>query len=462
MKQKFAFLSFVVSILFGMMACQKDDDSSDEIEDSYSHTSLAYIVADNSLSSYSSEDIDEMVEGYKSIDDTANLHMLIYIDDSSTPRLMKIIKKDTIASLETIKTYDEQSSLDEDVMSSIINEALDMYPADSYGLTLWSHGSGWLPEYEQSEAYTTRSFGIDDDNDLLNQDDGTTMDILDLKTALSACPSFKYILFDACDMQDIEVAYELKDCAEYFIGSPGEIPGYGGFYDEIVPAFFAEDNTAETIAEAYYEPYDESYSYNPNGGTTPGRSTNSGRGYYKGGSSQSSDYQYGIAISVIDASKLEDLASATKSILSSYISDSETVSTSNIYSYDNNYVNFYYDLDGFIQEITDGDANYTSWKEAFDDAVPEFYTTDYTYSSYANDGNGGMVSMDDASGVASFIPNNDDFKDAYLWAYYIAVGENYPQYSYLVELVESYQTFYQEYYQELAWDTDAGWKSIGW
>ncbi len=408
MKQKLALLS-LVPMLMGMVACQKDDDlQTGTEEDSYSHTSLAYMVADNSLDSYSEGDIEEMLEGFESIDDTANFHLLVYLDGSSNPKLMRITKEDGTATSETIKTYEEQNSLDPEIMASVINEALGLYPADSYGLTLWSHGSGWLPGTDQSGGTTTKAFGVDDDNNTMDQDEGTQMDILDLKTALLDCPYFRYILFDACDMQGIEVAYELKDCAAYFIASPTEVPAYGAPYDEVTPAFFTEDNTAKAIALAYYGPYEETYSYD--GSSSPLRSTNTGGpGYYDGGTDQSTGYRYGIAISVVDASKLEELAAATKSIISSYISDGATISTNGIYSYDDNYYNFYYDLDGFIQGLTGNDDNYTSWKEIFDGAVPYFYTTGYTYNSYAEDGSGGMVSMEDASGLSTFIPNNSNF-----------------------------------------------------
>jgi hypothetical protein len=302
-------------------------------------------------------------------------------------------------------------------------------------------------------------FGIDDDNDTRNQDYGETMDILDLKEALLECPTFSYILFDACDMQDIEVAYELKDCANYFIASPSEVSAYGAPYDDVVPAFFTEEDAAAAIAEAYFGYYEDNYSYSD--GDSPARGTNGNDpGSYDGGGS--SEYQYGTSISVIDASKLEDLATATSSILSAYISDSSTISTSDVYSYDDNYINCYYDLDNFIKTLTDGDSNYTTWKAAFDEAVPVFYTTEYTYNSYANDGDGGMVSMDDASGVGTFIPNNADFTDAYIWAYYLKAAEMYPQYSYLTDLVESYQEYYEDYYTDLAWNSAAGWSAIGW
>ena len=45
-------------------------------------------------------------------------------------------------------------------------------------------------------------------------------------------------------MQSVEVAYELRDCSEYFIGSPTEIPGPGAPYKAVVPEMFTETNLA--------------------------------------------------------------------------------------------------------------------------------------------------------------------------------------------------------------------------
>ena len=48
----------------------------------------------------------------------------------------------------------------------------------------------------------------------------------------------------------------------------------------------------------------------------------------------------------------------------------QKVITSGIMRYDDNYLNFYYDLDGLIKSITRGDDNYLAWKQAYDNAVP--------------------------------------------------------------------------------------------
>ena len=85
------------------------------------------------------------------------------------------------------------------------------YPADSYGLVLWSHGTGWLP----SDIYSyLRSFGQDGKNNF--------MEINDLASALSKY-HFDFILFDACYMSCAEVTYAFRGCADYIIGSLTEI-----------------------------------------------------------------------------------------------------------------------------------------------------------------------------------------------------------------------------------------------
>ena len=50
-------------------------------------------------------------------------------------------------------------------------------------------------------------------------------------------------------MQSVEVVYQLRNRADYFIGSPTEIPGPGAPYEVVVPALFAVNSPAVCIAE---------------------------------------------------------------------------------------------------------------------------------------------------------------------------------------------------------------------
>ncbi|RKD87874.1 cysteine peptidase C11 family protein [Mangrovibacterium diazotrophicum] len=456
MKQSNFIVPCLLAAVLLFASCQ-ENEVSEEVEDTTpTRTVLAYMVADNSLNSYAVMDLEEMEEGYASVDDPEHSNLLVYLDDYSTPRLLQITQEKGVVVVDTIETYTEVNSLSVDNMKSIISDALEQFEADSYGLVLWSHGDGWLPTTAETEA-VTRAFGEDLGNNS-NSQNSDQMSIADLKDALKGIANFEYILFDACEMQGVEVAYELKDCANYIVASPNEVSAYGGAYDDIVPAMFTESDAALAVAQAYYAQYAENYSYDASSTGGPNNrssGTTEGYGRYTGGTSGSSSYTYGVAVSVVDCSALDALATATKSILNSYITDGDSVATSSVYNYDDNFYNFYYDLDGFIASLTGGGDDYTSWKTYYDAAVPLFLTTEYTYSSLANDGDGGMTSMADATGLSTYIPANENFFDAVYWSYYL----QYPQYT---SVIEAYYEYFNSYYQSFDWYSAAGWDVSGW
>ncbi|MEH6405849.1 MAG: clostripain-related cysteine peptidase [Leeuwenhoekiella sp.] len=424
------------ALLIFLISCKSDDDALVSNEpDAITRTALIYIVADNNLNSYAAVDVDEMIDGYSKVEDPENNNLLVYIDDYKTPRLLHITKEAGKVVTDTLYNYEEQNSLNITNMSGVINQAFSDYPATSYGLVLWSHANGWLPGTLQDDV-TTKAFGEDLDNNAFS-DEGAQMDIIDLKTALTAVPKLEYILFDACDMQGIEVAYELRNIADYFISSPSEVPSNGAPYEDVVESLFSQGDVANDIARAYYGYYQTNYDY--------GSNTNN-----------SSEYSNGISISVIESSQLEALAAATRNILTQHINNGSSIETTDIYSYDDNYYNFYYDFDSFIKYLTAEDASYLTWLEAYKNAVPLFLTTDYTYSSYTDDGSGGMYSSAEATGISTYIPSNSNFLEAYYWSDYLT--KNPDQKS----AIEDYQLSYNNYYKRFSWYSASGWSETGW
>ena len=111
-----------------------------------------------------------------------------------------------------MKTYSEINSASAARMQEVLMDIIELYPARSYGLILWSHGTSWLPSNT-----SLRSFG---------KDHGSEMDIPDLSISLPVY--FDFILFDACLMGSVEVAYELKDNTghEYIRGGRGVNMGF--------------------------------------------------------------------------------------------------------------------------------------------------------------------------------------------------------------------------------------------
>ena len=133
-------------------------------------------------------------------------------------------------------------------MSDVIKQTVTLFPAESYGFVFLSHSASWTP----ATSPAMRSIG---------QYRNTKMDLpvfCDVMTTAFPC-SLEFILFDSCNMQAVEVAYELRNCADYIIASPSEIPGPGAPYSVLIPLFFNKKNPAIDIARAYFQVYNEQY-----------------------------------------------------------------------------------------------------------------------------------------------------------------------------------------------------------
>ena len=406
----------VITVTTVLVACNHNDEP-DPVQEEDLRTVLVYIAADNSLTSFAADDVAEMVSGFAAVDADKN-NLLVYVDtQSEKPFLYQITKNSKGAVVKKVLyEYEEQNSVYPTVMAEVYNRAFSAFPAKSYGLVLWSHGDGWLPSPANISASkaSTRWFG---------QDGTSYMDISSLNTALNSAPHFDFILFDACFMQSVEVAYELKDRADYFIGAPNEIPGPGAYYTELVPAMFSQANDlASTVAHGYYDYY---------------------AGKYTGQLGSNENWTMGVTVSVLKSSEVQALATATAAILPKYITNGSAINVSSIYSYDPRSTYFYYDLKDLIKSLvaSDDQTLFSAWSDAFELAVPLHLTTDKTYSALKDYNIGGMVSMLGSSGLSSYVPRSGTYSyDRYLYSY------------------ASLNTFYHSY----AWYSAAGWSNTGW
>lgn len=139
--KKIKIFSLFVCLAMLVIACHNDDDE----RGVQMRTVLVYIAGDNSLRSFATEDLAEMTEGMQSVDDNS-YNLLVYIDTGSSPKLIRLKKdkKKNVVQEELIATYEGRNSVDVSKMKEVINTAFSEYPAQSYGLVLWSHGEGWL------------------------------------------------------------------------------------------------------------------------------------------------------------------------------------------------------------------------------------------------------------------------------------------------------------------------------
>lgn len=373
-------LLLLVAFAISFASCEGDHDPI-PVPSGKVRTVLVYVVADNTLSSFAAADVNEMMEGMKQVDPSL-CNLLVYVDDKSAPVLYHLTKdKSGNVALETVVQYEEQVSTDVTVMKEVVTRAFSAYPADSYGLVYWSHGEGWLPY-----PVVTRWVGQD------TSAGDSRMNISELAAVLQSCPHLDFLLFDACFMQSVEVAYELRSYTDYVIASPTEIPAPGAPYDKVVPKMFVSTDkevVAKEMAKAYFDYYDERFNAdNPSGNVNA--------------------WTAGVSVGALKTAALENLVTATKNALPPSIDADALVASGSIFNYDNrvslsrSYVG-YYDMDDVIKSLATP-TEYTAWRSAFDAALVYWNTTPFNLSSYLNYPNGGPFSMEGTSGVSVYLP----------------------------------------------------------
>lgn len=391
-------------------ACHDEEDGRPEPKprEQVARTVLVYIVGDageswNELSSLLKTNFNDMKKGMEEVDYSA-CNLVVYSEMvNDAPHLISIKKEGGKVIADTLHTYSERNPLFKDIMSSVIEETVEYFPADSYGFVFLSHSSSWVPAGNNANA---RSIGYYRK---------TQMNIADFHDALSTFPKpLKFILFDSCLMQSVEVAYELRGCAEYLIGSPTEIPGPGAPYKVLVPELFTESDLSVNIASTYWNYYEDRY----------GKGVNS-----------NDDWTAGVSVSVIksDGEALEHLALVTKELLSKYVQNrevnGEAIDRKTMLLYDlNDKAN--YDLDGLILYLTGGKDNtdYKVWRQAFEKVVVYWKTTPFNYSGILRE----AFSMKGAEGLSTYIP----------------YGE--------------YDSNLNKFYRTLQWYSAGGWNETGW
>lgn len=336
------FLLFVVA-----MACDPISEEPPQFEEKQK-TILIYMVANNNLSSQAQNNLESMKKGYVPAED----NLLVYMHlPASNPLLLRLYRDaDGSVAQDTVYRFPPQNSAETKSLANVLKVSRTMYPAQEYGLVLWSHGTGWLPQ-----GYYSKSFGADD---------GKEMDVIELAKALPY--KLEFVIFDACLMGGIEVAYELKDSVNYVLSSPAEILSQGFPYDRIMKHIFKTPVEIEGVAREYFD-------------------------FYNG---QSGSYR-SATVSLVKSSALGELATEAAKIFKEYSGNITTVDTLAIQRYYRGGKHWFYDLGGFVEAVSKGDDN--AFKKALDNAVVYKDATPYFIEI--------PIDRNKYSGLSTYIPS---------------------------------------------------------
>ena len=372
-----------------LSACSSNDDNDPQGPTEPERSVLIYMAGENNLSSFADQDLTEIKEGSKSLKDNQNL--IVYVDNTKKPYMARVKDGVLVDSVD----MEESSSADPAVMENIIRQMRTKYPAKSYGMVLWGHCTGWLITNDSIPYAGTRAYGVD------QKPKSYWMNIPSMARAIAKGMNqekMKFIFGDCCNFGSIEIAYELRNAAEYIIGSPAEIPDPGAPYEEIMPDLFSQnDNFYQALIDDYYNHYikafkeDFNYFYNRTPGDLDG---------------------YSEPLSAIRTSALEELAQATANLLSTIpdkLKPEGELDFNGVTFYAWNVTKLAYDMSQALKKNTSASA-YATWESVFKKAIAhKAYSQRWLVgiSSLSLDSYMKTFDTENAGVVSMFFPLND-------------------------------------------------------
>ncbi len=435
----------ILPLLF--IGCSKDEAGG---EDEHTRrTIMVYFNAENNLYSMAEADLNEMVEGSKSLASDCNLMVYFdFIDTKNNPNIPTIylIKN---GEKKAMKTYSSQDSSDPEVMLEVFKTMIAMSPADEYATVFWGHGDGPLianasngleATFEDNDANT---YGADyRSNDEKDASRATWIDIPDLAKVMKQLPKQEFIFFDACCMQNVEVAYELRTCADYIVGATCETPSFGAPYrttTKILGYTNAETASKEIVKDYqsnnnYWEYWRENYKIN------------------------------NATMSVIKTAEIDNLLNATKTALNT-ITYSKALEMSTSFAADSHDATsciYYFKTGGskygrpILYDMNDvmlhnlSATEYAKWKGSFDKVVIYHPNTGDIRDTGYSDWYGGDARSD-------MIMTRNNFRSFYLSdETFGGISMFFPKSEY------KYYSNMNTHMYDYEWCREVGWTDLGW
>jgi len=381
---------------------------------------LLYSAGFNSLSDYLKGDIGDLMSGDLPSGSRNDDVLLVYshltarrgvYDVPNPPVLMHIYKgADGLAKADTLMTYPASTvSASASQLNTVLTYVRDRFPAKTYGMIFSSHATGYLPlgYYSNPESLVYGPAAA-----LLSEDAGAHLPVgvpyvepesdpslpavksvgqdqqgvygnyvsfeIQIEEFARALPMYlDYILFDACFMGGVEVAYELKDKCGMIGFSQTEVLAEGFDYKRIpMHLLSGGEPDLRSVCQDYFLQYDV----------------------------QSGVYR-SATVSLVDCSRLEPLAEVCAGLFKKYRSGLNQLDPTAVQRYFRGSHHWFYDLFDIIASSYASADDLKALNRALDDcivykaATPEFME---------------MFTIDIYSGLSMYLPcNGGEMLDGY-------------------------------------------------
>lgn len=346
---------------------------------SYSKVLILYSAGYNSLSQYLFDDIADLSEGY--VPSTSSEVLLVFsrlpkrygsYSDKAAPVLFRMYSNsEGKVCRDTLVVYPEGTrAASSETMNKVLSYIKNRYPCEHYGMIFSSHASGWMPSgyYNQPSKYegssvnwvrrrgapfpyvdlpydpskpAVRSIG----QDVTTETTSTTKVTyeLELKEFAEAIPMhLDYLLFDACLMGCVEVAYELRNVCDLIQFSPAEVLAEGLDYTTLTTHLLGPgDADVMSVAKDFYNYYDK----------------------------QSGDFR-SATITIVDCTKASSLFELSASLIKKYHDAIMNVDPSSVQQYFRFGRCYFYDLEDILIQAGMSENERTAFEAALDECIP--------------------------------------------------------------------------------------------
>ena len=325
---------------------------------------ILYSAGYNSISQFLDSDVKDLKSGWLPGKAGADNILLVYKHNTAgynnystlnSPNLIRLYKdnKGNVVS-DTLVTYPAETiSSSARMLNEVLTYVKDEFPAKGYGLIFSSHATGYLPagyysnptNYQYQEGPRMYGTGIFSDpvpvpyvevehdpsmpmvksigEDHRKSGGGFISYEMELQDFADAIPmKLDYILFDACLMGGIEVAYELKDKCSRIGFSQAEVLAEGLDYSTLTTHLLGkEEPDPQGVCEDYFLQYDDE------------------SGVYRS-----------ATISYIDCEKLEPLAELCRDMFAAHRNGLNWIRPNNVQRFFRSDKHWFYDLESIIFE----------------------------------------------------------------------------------------------------------------
>lgn len=278
--------------------------------------------------------------------------------DYSTPTapvLLHVYRDRGVVHADTLKVYPENTvSASADAIREMLLDVKRMFPSESYGMLFSSHATGWIPQGYPSggEAHVaslqsadpgrplplTKTLGAQYDG---NSSNSREIDIRDFADLIPM--HLDYIIFDACLLGCVELAWELRKVCDKLVFSPTEVLAQGFVYGPMVLNLLGGgEPDLKAVSREYFERYD----------------------------GMQGDYR-SATVSLVDCTKLDRLAEVFGEIVSRRRGALDGISRDEVqkYFYRDNRFPFFYDLRDLADRMAPGEELMSELDAALSDCV---------------------------------------------------------------------------------------------